>query len=158
MDDYRKIFLITSAFDILLNILPPPFGAVILRDYFDKHTKLSAALIAGFTGVCTFAFIGRIVEVGTPSLNVIVTVGVVSALVGIPMQLSGLFPNLNKYYYDRVSPLQSLLADGLSGIMVAIVYWILTNKVQYVPLIIFTLLTTSLYALLLRMGGVVYDV
>ena len=122
------IFIITSLFDIALNLLPPPFGAVILRPYFNEHTILSASLIAGFIGAVTFCVIyliyGKIPEL---SLYNIFIIFIISALMGSPIRLSGLFPKLNKHYYDVIPRIQSSLADGLSGVMVAAVYYFIIN-------------------------------
>ena len=48
---------------------------------------------------------------------------------GIPMRLSGLFPILDKYYYQKIPRIQSFLADGISGIIVAAVYYFMTLRV-----------------------------
>lgn len=123
-------FIITALFDIALNLTPPPIGAVILREYFDNHTVLSAALIAGFVGAVTFGTIYYIYS-GIPKLSAysILVIFCISALMGIPMRLSGLFPILDKYYYEKIPRIQSFLADGLSGIMVAAVYYFMTLRV-----------------------------
>lgn len=122
-------FIITAGFDIALNITPPPIGAVILRDYFDNHTLLSAALIAGFVGAITFmviiSFYGKVPKFSIMSMIVIFCI---SALMGTPMRLSGLFPVLDKYYYQKIPRIQSFLADGLSGVMVASVYYFIVNN------------------------------
>ena len=122
------VFIITATFDILLNLLPPPIGAVILRPYFNEHTLLSAALIAGFVGAVTFYVIYLIYR-KIPNFNMynMISIFLISALIGTPMRLSGLFPILDKHYYQAVPRLQSFLADGLSGIMVATVYYFIIN-------------------------------
>lgn len=123
-------FIITATFDIALNVTPPPLGAVILREYFDNHTLLAAALIAGFVGAVTFAIIYYIYS-GVPKLSVynIFIIFCISTLMGIPMRLSGLFSILDKYYYQKIPRIQSFLADGISGIMVASVYYFMTLRV-----------------------------
>jgi uncharacterized membrane protein YeaQ/YmgE (transglycosylase-associated protein family) len=123
-------FIITGIFDILLNITPPPIGAVILREYFDNHTLLSAALIAGFVGAITFLLIYKIYS-GVPKLSIynMFIIFCISSLIGIPMRLSGLFPKLDKYYYQKIPRVQSFLADGLSGVMVASVYYFMIFRV-----------------------------
>ena len=123
-------FIITALFDIALNITPPPLGAVILREYFDNHTLLSAALIAGFVGAVTFTLLYYIYS-GVPKLSIhnMLVIFCVSALMGTPMRLSGLFPILDKYYYQKIPRIQSFLADGLSGIMVAVIYYFMTLRV-----------------------------
>ena len=128
MFDYRGIvlvFIITACFDFLINILPPPFGAVILKEYFSNHTKLSAALIAGFVGAMTFVLITSIIDYKKANLMNSFRIFLISALVGFPMECSNIFPILQKHYYDKIPRYQSFLADGLSGIMVANTYWLL---------------------------------
>ncbi len=118
-------FLITAGFDVALNLLPPPLGADILREYFDNHTILSAALIAGFVGAVTFVFIYMLFGNKVPKLSAfnMIVIFSISSIMGIPMRLSGLFPILDKYYYQKIPRIQSYLADGLSGIIVAAVYY-----------------------------------
>ena len=45
---------------------------------------------------------------------------IVSALIGIPMQYSKLFPILDETYYKYLGPYKSLYHDGISGIIVQI--------------------------------------
>ena len=42
------------------------------------------------------------------------------------MEYSNIFPHLTHYYYNILPRYQSFLADGLSGFMVATVFWIIT--------------------------------
>ena len=122
------IFIITASFDIALNILPPPLGAVILRQYFNEHTLLSAALIAGFIGAITFCVLYLIYgDIPEMSVYNILIIFIISALMGVPIRLSKLFPSLDKHYYQVIPRIQSFLADGLSGIMVAVVYYFIIN-------------------------------
>ena len=123
-------FIITAGFDVALNVTPPHLGAVILREYFDNHTLLAAALIAGFVGAVTFAVIYYIYS-AVPKLSMynMFVIFCISALMGIPMRLSGLFPILDKYYYQKIPRIQSFLADGISGVMVASVYYFMTLRV-----------------------------
>lgn len=128
MFDYRGlvlVFVITALFDVLINILPQPFGAAILKDYFKNHTLLSAALIAGFVGAVTFIPITMLIDYNVPNIKNMLIIFMISALIGFPMELSNMFPVLQKYYYDRIPRYQSFLADGVSGIMVASIYWLL---------------------------------
>tara|TARA_Y100000591_G_scaffold328948_1_gene356526 strand:+ start:2840 stop:3322 length:483 start_codon:yes stop_codon:yes gene_type:complete len=118
------VFSITAVFDLIINLAPPPFSATLIREYFDNHTPLAAALIAGFVGAATYALMVMLkLNISTPSHIAIFQILLVSAIVGFPMQWSGLFPHLNKYYYGVMPRWQSFLADGLSGVMVASVYW-----------------------------------
>lgn len=121
-------FIITASFDLALNVLPPPLGATRIREYFNNHTKLAAALIAGFVGAFTFIVIFTLYG-GVPTLsfyNSAVTFSI-SALIGIPMRHSNIFPHLDKHYYQVMPRIQSYMADGLSGVMVSIVYYIVNH-------------------------------
>ena len=123
-----RSFVVTSLWDLALNTLPPPLGAVILKDYFKQHTKLAAALIAGITGAVTFCVIVFLFpEALMPSLRSIIIIFTISSLIGFPMKHSGIFPHLTKHYYNKIPRLQSFGADGLSGVMVAVTYWILLH-------------------------------
>ena len=164
------VFVVTALFDVALNLLPAPAGSVLLRQYFTKHTVLSAALVAGFTGAITFLLItavlpflstGSIVN-GLPicSLKNIVLIFFISALIGYPMQMSGFFPHLNEHYYNKpdLPRYQSFIADGLSGLIVASVLWMM-----YSPESVTSFLTklwiavAVLYVAGLYTGLVVYD-
>lgn len=151
--DYVLVFLITATFDIALNVLPPPVGATLIRDYFSKHTVLSAALIAGFIGAFTLPFIAAFTNIRKPSLYSVVITFIISAIIGFPMQWSGIFPHLNVYYYDKLPRYQSFLADGLSGLMVAQVYWLINSRVDTqakANLILMWTLIVIIYAVLVK--------
>ena len=124
--DFILVFVITATFDILMNIMPPPFGAKLLRQYFNEHTLLAAALIAGFAGVLAFVPIAYLINYKKANPKNIAIIFLVSAFIGFPMEYSGLFPLLKKYQYDKLPRYQSFLADGLSGMMVASVFWAIT--------------------------------
>lgn len=124
-------FVITALFDLALNLLPPPIGATSIRGYFNKHTPLAAALIAGFVGAITFLAIYFIYgKVPEPTVFNMVVIFSISALMGTPMRYSGLFPHLDKHYYQVMPRIQSFIADGLSGIMVAAVYYFLIGELK----------------------------
>jgi hypothetical protein len=125
-------FIITAFFDIALNLLPPKLGgATRIREYFNNHTPLAAALIAGFVGAVTFIIIYGVYS-DVPSFNAynMAVIFSISALVGIPMRYSGLFPILDKHYYQAMPRIQSYIADGLSGIMVSIVYYLILGEIK----------------------------
>lgn len=128
--DISLVFLITATFDVALNLLPPPFGNTLLGDYFSKHTVLAAALLAGFIGAFTLPVIKLFTDTSYPTVHAMGMVFVVSALIGFPMQWSGAFPHLNAHYYEKpgLPRYQSFLADGLSGVMVASVYWLVMRR------------------------------
>lgn len=123
--DLVAVFCITALFDVALNMLPPPMGKVLLRDYFSKHTALAAALLAGFIGAFTLPVIRLFADIARPTVRAALAIFAVSALIGFPMQHSGLFPHLTAHYYEKrgLPRYQSFLADGLSGLLVASVYW-----------------------------------
>lgn len=94
---------------------------VALRPYFEHHTVLSAAAIAGVVGAGTCVIINRFTHelMSEYFLLYLVWVAFVSAALGIPMRYSGLFPYLKKYYYDPL-PITTIFSDALSGLVVAL--------------------------------------
>ena len=142
-DSLVQVFAITAFFDLFINLAPPPLGATLLRKYFRNHTPLAAALIAGFVGALTYALL-TFFDVERPSYYAVATVFMVSALVGFPMQWSGFFPILNRYYYEIMPRYQSFLADGLSGVMVATVYWSIRNRFHH-SLLLFWVVSLSIF-------------
>jgi hypothetical protein len=129
------IFLITAFWDVILRMMSEGkikfFGIenmkwiTVLEEYFEKHTVLSAALIAGFVGAVThFIIIKSLESLNLSGVNIYTTllVIIISGLVGIPMRYSGLFPHLNKHYYDPLGFGYSFATDTFSGIVVAASY------------------------------------
>jgi hypothetical protein len=133
------VFLITAAWDVALRFLAQgdvrAFGVermrwvLNLRPYFEQHTLLSAALVAGFVGAVTLPLITatnpfresrRIASLGWVAL--------VSGAVGFPMKHSGLFPHLKRHYYDPVPAWYSFLTDAFSGVVVAATYHALLRR------------------------------
>ncbi len=94
---------------------------VALRPYFEHHTVLSAAAIAGVVGAVTSVIINKSIpeSVTKSHLLYLLWVAFISAIVGIPMRYSGLFPILKKYYYDPL-PITTIFSDALSGVVVAL--------------------------------------
>lgn len=94
---------------------------VTLRPYFEYHTVLSAAAIAGVVGAVTSVIINKTTPKSFTDSNLLylLWVAFISALVGIPMRYSGLFPILKKYYYDPL-PITTIFSDALSGLVVAL--------------------------------------
>jgi len=150
-------FVITAGFDVALNLLPPGYGgATRIREYFNHHTVLAAALIAGFVGAVTFIIIYGLYN-GVPSFNTfnMAMIFLISALLGYPMRYSGLFPILDKYYYQVMPRWQSFVADGLSGLMVSIVYYFLMGEIKAVHAFLYALpVALSFWAPTDRLGGV----
>jgi len=135
-------FIITSLWDIVLrklsenyNVLPNiiknnfPFIGYLVP-YFEKHTLLDAALIAGFIGAVTQFIILKLVKLPKQfknSLNFLVISFIVSALFGFIMKFSKLFPNLDETYYKNLGPIRGMYHDGVSGLIVQITL-LLFNK------------------------------
>lgn len=131
-------FIITALYDVVLrfmslnyDVLPPFFKNFrfirFLIPYFKKHTLLAAALIAGFVGFGAQLIILNITEFPeTKNINLIniikflVISFVVSALYGLPMQASGLFPHLDKTYYKNLGLIGGMWHDGVSGLIVQV--------------------------------------
>ena len=124
--DFILVFVITATFDFLMNITPLPFGANLLREYFKHHTILAAALIAGVGGAIPFIPIAYLIDYKKANLKNMAIIFWISAFAGILMEHSTIFPVLKKHYYDKLPRYQSFLADGLSGMMVASVFWVIT--------------------------------
>jgi cobalamin biosynthesis protein CobD/CbiB len=127
-------FIVTALWDVILRILslynPIPFFSKnmkfiqYLKPYFQKHTLLAAALIAGFVGAITQLIILNVMNFPTrnSSINYILIFMIwsfiVSALFGFIMKASKLFPYLEMYYYERLGLIRSLYHDGTSGLIV----------------------------------------
>lgn len=131
------IFFITGFWDIVLRYMSEGYikflgienmkWVTTLKDYFKYHTVLGAALIAAFVGAIAYVLIMYAFE----KLNItnvvykLLTVFLISSLIGIPMRYSGLFPILNKYYYEPLGFVYSFITDGISGVIVAITLFFL---------------------------------
>lgn len=121
-------FVVTAVWDIVLRFFAEErlrmFGierwnwVVALRPYFEKHTVLAAAGIAGMIGAVTYVIIERLSPARIALPQYLLLVAIISALVGIPMRYSGLFPHLKTYYYDPL-PVTTIFTDALSGLVVA---------------------------------------
>ena len=131
------IFFITGFWDIVLRYMSEGYikflgienmkWVTTLKDYFKYHTVLGAALIAAFVGAIAYVLIIYAFE----KLNItnvvykLLTVFLISSLIGIPMRYTGLFPILNKYYYEPLGFVYSFITDGMSGVIVAITLFFL---------------------------------
>lgn len=128
------VFVITAVWDVVLRMLSLKYisfmgvenmaWVVNLRPYFEHHTVLSAALIAGFVGAVTLPAITT-TDPFRHRFASLLWVAFVSGVVGILMKYSGLFPYLTLHYYDTVPTWYSFLSDANSGIVVALTYHIL---------------------------------
>jgi len=131
------VFFITGLWDVILRAMSEGYfnflgiekmqWVTALKDYFKYHTVLGAALIAAFVGAVAYVVI--IYAFNLLNANDIIYQGaivfLISALVGIPMRYSGLFPILDKYYYQSLGFTYSFITDGMSGIVVAITLFLL---------------------------------
>ena len=127
-------FIVTALWDVILrtlslyNLIPFLSNQMdfiqYLKPYFQKHTLLAAALIAGFVGAITQLIILNVMNFPTrnSSINYILIFMIwsfiVSALFGFIMKASKLFPYLEMYYYERLGLIRSLYHDGTSGLIV----------------------------------------
>lgn len=129
-------FIITALYDVLLRYMSLNYDKLpaffkwfdfikYLTPYFKKHTMLSAALLAGFIGFGAQLIILTIMpypNVKKINLHNIITFFVitfiVSALYGLPMKASKLFPILDETYYKGLGTFRGLYHDGISGLIV----------------------------------------
>lgn len=136
--DVIVIFIITALWDVILRLISEGklkfFGIenmkwiTVLEEYFQKHTILSAALIAGFVGAITHFIIVKSLDMFNMSgVNIYTTllVIIISGIIGIPMRYSGLFPHLKKHYYEPLGFGYSFATDAFSGIVVGVSYQII---------------------------------
>ncbi len=131
---YILTFIITGVWDILLRLLSENYDSLpkimqydfirYLIPYFQKHTLLSAALIAGFIGATTQFIIVNIYHFPTDFKDIhkvlyfLFLSFIVSALYGFLMKGSQLFPHLDETYYKELGTVRSMYHDGISGIIV----------------------------------------
>ena len=139
-------FVITAGYDIVLQMAKhriPIIGHVVeffvgesdwyislTKDgsYFDRHTPLAAALLAGFVGAIAQLFILGLT--GFPDslefrkvMFFLAATFVVSALIGLLMNdqsplSTGLFPIISETYYRDLGLTRAMLTDAYSGIVV----------------------------------------
>ena len=131
---YILTFIISGLWDILLRLLSENYDTLpeiiqydfikYLIPYFQKHTLLSAALIAGFIGATTQVIILNIHPYPNDLKNIhsvlyfLFLSFIVSALFGFLMKGSQLFPHLDETYYKELGTVRSMYHDGISGIIV----------------------------------------
>lgn len=142
-------FVITAAWDVVLHQFSEERFTLlgiekwkwveVLRPYFQKHTVLSAALVAGLVGAIAYAcinipsFTDDLSKMSKP-LSLPLYLGwilFVSGAIGIPMRYSGLFPHLKKYYYDELGFVYSFAADAFSGLVVSLSMFIVSYILSY---------------------------
>lgn len=138
-------FVITALWDVVLRKMSENFTRLpkflqfdfveYLIPYFQKHTLLAAALIAGFVGSTTQIIILSMHSFPTTYRTLLSFIGVtfvVSALYGLLMKFSGLFPHLVDTYYKNLGTPRSMYLDGVSGVIVQttmlVIYYLLDKK------------------------------
>ena len=103
----------------------------VLQPYFQKHTVLGAALIAGFVGAVAYTLIHTVSFVDDLNLfQYLIWVVVVSAIVGIPMRYSKLFPHLEEHYYKKLGFRYSMMTDAFSGVVVCLTMFLISIVVN----------------------------
>ena len=148
MNYYKLIiltFTVTALWDVCLRFmalnyekLPKIINSMMpfikdLKPYFQKHTLLAAALIAGFVGATTQPIILKITPFPKNIKNIssfflfLLVSFIISALYGFIMKWSGLFPRLQEHYYDKLGVIRSMYHDGISGLIVQITILIILN-------------------------------
>ena len=138
-------FVVTALWDVALRFMALNFNKLPniikklmpfigdLKPYFKIHTLLAAALIAGFVGATTQPIILAITPFPKNIMNIsyvlkfLVVSFIISALYGFIMKWSGLFPHLQKYYYNKLGVVRSMYHDGISGLIVQITILIILN-------------------------------
>ena len=148
MDTYKLIvytFVVTALWDVTLRYMSlnnEKVPSIIndnmpfikdLKPYFQNHTLLAAALIAGFVGATTQPIILRIMKFPTNLKNYnyilkfLLLSFIISALYGFIMKASKLFPHLDKYYYEKLGTIKGMYHDGISGLIVQITLLIILS-------------------------------
>lgn len=121
-------FVVTALYDVVLQLyskglIGDPFfikdsdWLKSLQPYFEQHTPLAAALIAGFVGAVTQPVIGLFAPMNDVIRFLVVTF-VVSGLIGFLMKATGLFPILDATYYKTLGPRRAFMTDAYSGLVV----------------------------------------
>ena len=122
-------FIVTALWDIFLRLLSTGklrlLGVEkmkwvrVLQPYFERHTLLSAALIAGFVGALSALIVIFTAPTKTQPYYFLYIV-LISGLLGFPMIASNLFPILNETYYAGLPRYYSFATDAMSGAVVAL--------------------------------------
>ena len=133
---YIVTFVITALWDVVLRIMVENYDKLpelikldfmeYLIPYFQKHTLLAAALIAGFIGATTQYIIVNIQQFPKNLSNIqtilqfLVLSFIISALYGFIMKFSKLYPHLEETYYKDLGTVRGMYHDGISGLIVQI--------------------------------------
>tara|TARA_B100001758_G_C17832315_1_gene314906 strand:+ start:56 stop:523 length:468 start_codon:yes stop_codon:yes gene_type:complete len=133
-------FIITALYDVILRFMSLNYEKLpkffkqhryrfirYLTPYFKNHTLLGAALIAGFVGFGAQFIILKLQSFpNTKQINLkelttfMIITFIVSALYGIPMKATKLFPHLDNTYYKKLGTYSGMIHDGFSGLVVQI--------------------------------------
>ena len=127
-------FIITGFWDIILRLMSENYDKLpkFLQDYkfikylipyFQKHTLLAAALIAGFIGATTQFIILKVYKFPNnlnQVLKFLIISFIISGLYGFMMKASKLFPYLEATYYKKLGNFKGFIHDGISGLVVQI--------------------------------------
>lgn len=135
-------FVVTALWDIVLRKMSENFESLPLtiqksmpfmkdlKPYFQQHTLLAAALIAGFVGALTQPIILQFTSLQDKNiLKILIITFTVSALYGFIMKASKLFPYLEEHYYNKLGVVRSMYHDGISGVIVQITIIILLKLI-----------------------------
>ena len=135
-------FCITAGWDVILRLFSEKKIKLLgiekwkwvatLEPYFKKHTTLAAALIAGFVGAIAYFFISYFSfsdQLGP--ISYLFWVIFISAIIGIPMRYSGMFPHLSQHYYKPLGFWYSMTTDAMSGVIVYITMIVLQKTIEY---------------------------
>ena len=127
---YVITFIVTALWDIILRNMSenydnlPTFFQMdfikYLQGYFNKHTLLSAAMVAGFVGASSqvlILYFHKIPNNSNTLLTFMLLTFIVSALYGFFIKESKLFPHLVNNYYDKLGVQRSMYLDGVSGLI-----------------------------------------
>ena len=137
--NYSKLlvltFVVTALWDLVLQFLSKSYKDLpkvlrfnfikYLKEYFENHTVLGAASIAGVTGVLAQLIIISILKFPRKArcdeiINFLLLTFLVSGLFGFIMKLSQMYPYLVGTYYHKLGPFAAFYHDGVSGLLVQI--------------------------------------
>ena len=131
MNIYILTFAVTALYDVVLRLLSENYDktpsflqmdfVLYLQPYFEKHTLLAAALIAGFVGATAQFIILNLHKLPSTNgafISFMTVTFTISALYGFLMKFSTLFPHLVNTYYKKLGVSRSMYTDGMSGIIV----------------------------------------
>lgn len=141
-------FIVTALWDVVLNYMAKNYDKLPniinermpfikdLKPYFQHHTILAAALIAGFVGATTQPIILSLVSFPNSITNIrkvlyfLLISFVISALYGFLMKWSGLFPHLERYYYNKLGHIRGMYHDGISGLIVQVTLLVMSQIIN----------------------------